>query len=89
MNQRHLSHHRQKLVVLALAILLVAVFLVLICVGRYSVSPIEAFRIMGAALMGKTEQLDPYQVSGILRVRLPRILRGMLGGAGLAVAGTA
>lgn len=89
MKQRHLTPHRQKLVVLALAILLVAVFLVLICVGRYSVSPIEAFRIMGAALMGKTEQLDPYQVSVILRVRLPRILMGMLVGAGLSVAGTA
>ena len=84
-----MSPARQRMAVLGLGIALVAVFLALVCVGRYSVSPAEAFRIMGAALLGQTEGMDPYQVSVVLHVRLPRIFMGILVGAGLAVAGTA
>lgn len=89
MKQRQLSPARQRLIVLGLGAALVGVFLALVCVGRYSVSPTEAFRIIGAAIVGRTETLDPYQVSVVLKVRLPRILMGVLVGGGLSVAGAA
>ena len=88
MRKGQLSPGRQRMVVLGLGVALAAVFLALICVGRYGVSPLEAFRIIGAALVGRTGELDPYQVSVVLKVRLPRIVMGVLVGAGLATAGT-
>ena len=88
MRHRHLSPGRQRLIVLALGIALILFFLALICVGRYAVSPLDAFRIIAGAAAGNTDKLDPYQVIVVLRVRLPRILMGVLVGSGLAVSGT-
>ncbi|MFQ9702229.1 MAG: iron chelate uptake ABC transporter family permease subunit [Enterocloster clostridioformis] len=72
---------------------LTGVFLILLCVGRYSVPPSRAFRIMGVALFRDGQALEalkaenPFGVSVILGSRLPRLLMGMIVGAGLSVAG--
>ena len=68
-------------------IALIALFLVLICVGRYPISPFRAFEIIGRSFIGKTDGMDVYESSVILSIRLPRILMGILVGAGLSVSG--
>ena len=68
-------------------IALIALFLVLICVGRYPISPFRAFEIIGRSFVGKTDGMDVYESSVILSIRLPRILMGILVGAGLSVSG--
>ena len=55
-------------------IALIALFLVLICVGRYPISPFRAFEIIGRSFVGKTDGMDVYESSVILSIRLPRIL---------------
>lgn len=50
MRSAQLSRAKQCAMVLLLAMALTGVFLILLCVGRYSVPPLEAFRIMGVAL---------------------------------------
>ena len=64
---------------------LIVLFFVLICVGRYPISPLRAFEIIGNALLGNQEGMDIYESSVILSIRLPRILMGILVGAGLSV----
>ena len=93
MRSAQLSRAKQCAMVLLLAMALTGVFLILLCVGRYSVPPLEAFRIMGIALFRDGQALEalkaenPFGVSVILGSRLPRLLMGMIVGAGLSVAG--
>ena len=93
MRSAQLSRAKQRNTVLLLAAALTGVFLVLLCMGRYSVTPSEAFRIIGAALLRDGQALEalkadnPFKVSVILGSRLPRLLMGMIVGAGLSVAG--
>ena len=70
-----------------MTIALIVLFLVLICVGRYPISPFRAFEIIGRSFIGKTDGMDVYESSVILSIRLPRILMGILVGAGLSVSG--
>ena len=46
-----------------------------------------AFEIIGRSFVGKTDGMDVYESSVILSIRLPRILMGILVGAGLSVSG--
>ena len=90
MRSAQLSRAKQCAMVLLLAMALTGVFLILLCVGRYSVPPLEAFRIMGVALFRDGQALEalkaenPFGVSVILGSRLPRLLMGMIVGAGLS-----
>ena len=70
--------HEKRLAVAAMAVLLIVLFFVLICVGRYPISPLQAFEIIGKALLGNQEGMDIYESSVILSIRLPRILMGIL-----------
>ena len=63
-----------------MTIALIVLFLVLICVGRYPISPFRAFEIIGRSFIGKTDGMDVYESSVILSIRLPRILIGNSGG---------
>lgn len=95
MKSAHLSRANQRHIVLILVVVLISGFLILLCLGRYAVTPMEAFRIMGTALFKDEAALEalkaenPFKVSVILNSRLPRLLMGMIVGAGLSVAGTA
>ena len=82
---RGIIEHEKRLAVAAMAVLLIVLFFVLICVGRYPISPLRAFEIIGNALLGNQEGMDIYESSVILSIRLPRILMGILVGAGLSV----
>ena len=84
---RGIIEHKKGMAVAAMTAFLVILFFTLICVGRYPISPLRAFEIMGKSLLGNTEGLDAYESSVILSIRLPRILMGLLVGAGLSVSG--
>ena len=78
---RGIIEHKKGMAVAAMTAFLVILFFTLICVGRYPISPLRAFEIMGKSLLGNTEGLDAYESSVILSIRLPRILMGLLVGA--------
>ena len=77
-----------------LILLPVAVFLLSFCCGRYSIAPgtvisvlktnfLELFNISSSA------NFNDFEESVVLSIRMPRIILGMLVGAGLSVAGAA
>ncbi len=80
---------KRHAVILALVLTLAAAFLLSICIGRYAISPGEAIKIIFASIAGHTEDLDPVKLSVVMKVRLPRIIMGILVGAGLSLAGAA
>ena len=58
---RGIIEHEKRLAVAAMAVLLIVLFFVLICVGRYPISPLRAFEIIGNALLGNQEGMDIYE----------------------------
>lgn len=82
------NRQKQHTIILALGITLIVAFLVSICVGRYSVSPLEAIGIIIRTISGDTADIDPFKLSVVINVRLPRIIMGIIVGAGLSLAGT-
>ena len=84
---RGILENNKRPVMFIMTIALIVLFLVLICVGRYPISPFRAFEIIGRSFIGKTDGMDVYESSVILSIRLPRILMGILVGAGLSVSG--
>lgn len=86
MNQNAVEQ-KKRWILAGMFFFLVILFFLLICVGRYPVTPARAFEIMIKALMRRTEGLDLYESSVILKIRLPRILVGILVGAALSVSG--
>ncbi len=89
MRSKQLTLKKQRSIVIILFFVLIAAFLFSICIGRYSISPVEAVKIIFSTISGNTEPLDPVKYSVVINVRLPRILMGILIGAGLACAGAA
>lgn len=72
----------KKIIIVFLVILPVITALVCICIGRIGISPSDVFKVF----------IDSEEVQGTVRItvmniRLPRILLGLLCGAGLSVAG--
>ena len=72
---------RKKTVVL-LIILPVITALLALCIGRNSISPGDVFKV----LTGSAETEGSVRIT-VMNIRLPRILLGLLCGAGLSVAG--
>ena len=54
---------KRHAVILTLVLTLAAAFLLSICIGRYAISPGEAIKIIFAAIVGHTEDLDPVKLS--------------------------
>ena len=70
------------------AILLVAVALLALGVGRYPVAPADILRIIVAKMTGSASGLPNTAEAVVWQVRLPRVGAGLLVGAALAAAGT-
>ena len=79
----------KKLCILVLFVLLLLLILTCICLGRYPVSPYKAFMIIYKTITGDVSGLDVHETSVVIDIRLPRILMGVLVGAGLSLAGAA
>lgn len=70
-------------------ILLIAAFFFSMCIGRYSITPMEVVEIIFASITDTAEAFDPIRVNVVMQVRLPRILLSIIIGAGLACSGAA
>ena len=79
---------RQKWPVnLALFAFLVLLIMICLCVGKYSISPIECIRILTGKLLHLSTDWDPMDEKLLIGVRLPRILATVIVGAALALSG--
>ena len=73
-------------VILTIVILLIAVCVIGLCIGRYSVNPLDAFRAIGDRLLGRPPVNETMDVV-LFAIRLPRIVSAMLIGAALSLSG--
>ena len=74
---------------LGLLLLLLGMIVISVASGKYGVSPVELFRAMGNHIFGAKFSYDPNVDTVLFRIRMPRILLGILIGAGLSCAGAA
>lgn len=74
--------HRSLWINIGLLFVLLAAFVVAICLGKYAVSPLDSLKI----LFGK-DTGDPMAVSVIKGLRLPRLLASVVCGAALSMSG--
>lgn len=79
--------HRYKTIMAATFVLPIAVALVCIGFGRYSISIQDTISVLLSPLTGHVVKATDYTV--IYNIRLPRILLAMFVGMGLSIAGTA
>lgn len=71
----------------SLLLILLVMMLVCLCVGKYSVAPLDCLRIIGSKLFSIQETWQPMDADIILGVRFPRVLATITTGAALALAG--
>ena len=74
--------HMKKITITVLIIIPIVVAIICLCIGRIGISPKEVI----GAITGSEEIKGTVRIT-VMNVRLPRILLGLLCGAGLAVAG--
>ncbi|MEG0822738.1 MAG: iron ABC transporter permease, partial [Burkholderiaceae bacterium] len=72
---------------MALALLLAAGVVVAVGQGAYPIPAVEVLRILATALGFDAGVIDPQQQAVLESIRLPRVVLGLLTGAGLATAG--
>lgn len=72
---------------LGFGVLLVAVALAALAIGRYTVPPNEIVRILLGQVLPLEQTWYPQERTVVLEVRLPRVLLSVLLGAGLALTG--
>lgn len=74
---------------LFLACAVVVVVLLSFPLGAYDAHPATVVRVLGARLLGRDADVPAVVQTVVLQIRLPRIIGGLLVGAGLAAAGAA
>ncbi|MDY2680763.1 MAG: iron chelate uptake ABC transporter family permease subunit, partial [Lentihominibacter sp.] len=62
-------------------------FMGTICIGRYSVSPVDVFKSFVTAITGENLGVDEQTIGVVINLRFPRAIQGILVGASLAVSG--
>src|SRR5258706_13704110 len=67
----------------ALAMLLVVATMFAIGIGAYRIAPLDVFRILAATLGFDAGGYEPQQAAVLRTIRLPRVLLGLITGAGL------
>lgn len=75
--------------VFIMLLLLVAAFFFSMCIGRYSITPMEVVKVIASHITNSVEDISSIQSNVVMQVRLPRILLSMIIGAGLACSGAA
>ena len=76
-----------RLINLGLFLLLLALILACLCVGKYSIPPGECIRILFGKLLHLTSGWDSMDENMLIGVRLPRTMATVLVGAALALSG--
>nr|WP_314716944.1 iron ABC transporter permease [uncultured Fretibacterium sp.] len=72
-----------------LVVLLVVVFFIALCAGRYSIRVTEVVRILASSVFDVTQTWDDKAYGVIFTLRLPRTIGAVLVGAALSLAGAA
>lgn len=72
-----------------LGVLLVVVFFIALCVGRYGIGVTEVVRILASAVFDVTKTWDDKAYGVIFTLRLPRTIGALLVGGSLSLAGAA
>ena len=72
-----------------LVVLLVVVFFIALCAGRYSIRVTEVVRILASSIFDVTQTWDDKAYGVIFTPRLPRTIGAVLVGAALSLAGAA
>lgn len=75
--------------VFIMLLLLVAAFFFSMCIGRYSITPMEVVKVIASHITDSVNDISSIQSNVVMQVRLPRILLSMIIGAGLACSGAA
>jgi iron complex transport system permease protein len=81
---------RVRLVLLALSVLLGALMLLSLCLGRYPVSPLTALQILWSGMTGSVPSVAAWTDTDVLvvsTVRLPRVLVAAIAGGALGLSG--
>ena len=72
-----------------LVVLLIVVFFIALCAGRYSIRVTEVVRILASSIFDVTQTWDDKAYGVIFTLRLPRTIGAVLVGAALSLAGAA
>lgn len=72
-----------------LVVLLIVVFFIALCAGRYSIRVTEVVRILASSVFDVTQTWDDKAYGVIFTLRLPRTIGAVLVGAALSLAGAA
>ena len=81
------NRRRNRVTIMALLISLIALILVCLCVGKYSISPGECLKILFGKLTGAHPSWDGMDENMLIGVRLPRVMAAVIVGAALALSG--
>ena len=85
-----MSNLSYRSALIGLTLLAFATAIIVLGIGRFSLSPLESFHILWSGLIhGQSAVANEQGYSVIFNIRLPRILLAVLVGAGLAVSGAA
>lgn len=79
--------NRGKVVFIVLVCMLAVLFLASICIGRYTVAPFLAFKILLSCILPLDSTWGEIEQAVVMEMRLPRALMAMLIGAGLSAGG--
>lgn len=81
------NKHNSRLIIPALFVVLLALILACLCVGKYQISPGECLKILAGKLTGAQPSWDGMDENMLVGVRLPRVMAAVIVGAALALSG--
>lgn len=88
MKKKH-TQKNYKVILLWLLLLLIALTIVAIGLGRYFISPVHVVKILFSRIFPVTPTWEPQATGVIFTLRLPRILSALLVGMALSLSGAA
>ena len=81
------NRRRTGLTITALLLVLLALILACLCIGKYQISPGECLKILTGKLTGAQQSWDGMDENMLMGVRLPRVMASVIVGAALALSG--
>ncbi len=81
------NKHNSRLIIPVLFVVLLALILACLCVGKYQISPGECLKILAGKLVGAQPSWDGMDENMLVGVRLPRVMAAVIVGAALALSG--
>ncbi|MBQ3292270.1 MAG: iron ABC transporter permease [Mogibacterium sp.] len=81
------NKHTGRLVIPVLFVVLLALIMACLCIGKYQISPAECIRILSGKIAGTQQTWDGMDENMLIGVRLPRVMAAVIVGAALALSG--